>query len=92
MDKADEDTYRDVLDVLRTISAPYIQQAVTETLVKEECLTIDLDLTGRTVSPNSKDYPEAEFGWMNDKVAKGYQAAITSLVCERWGRLMLILL
>ena len=53
LDVADEQTYEDVLDVLRTISAPYIQQAVTETLVKEEQLIIDLDLTGRTVSPNS---------------------------------------
>lgn len=54
-------------------------------------MTIDLDLTGRTVSPNSQDYPDAEFGWMNNQVAKGYQAAITSLVCERWGRLILTL-
>ncbi len=91
LNTADEQTYLDVLAVLRTISAPYIQQAVTETLVGQQRLTIDLDLTGRTVSPNSQDYPEAEFGWMNDKVAKGYQAAITSLVCKRWGRLMLSL-
>ena len=91
LDAADEQTYADVLDVLRTISAPYIQQAVTETLIKEEQLTIDLDLTGRTVSPNSQDYPDADFGYMAGKISKGYQAAITSLVTQRWGRLMLTL-
>jgi hypothetical protein len=54
-------------------------------------LTIDVDLTGRKVSPTSTDYDEATFGWMDDGVSKGYQDAVTSLVCERWGRLMLTL-
>jgi hypothetical protein len=54
-------------------------------------LIADVDLTGREVSPTSTDYPDADFGWMDDEVSKGYQAAVTSLACERWQRLMLTL-
>jgi hypothetical protein len=43
------------------------------------------------VSSTSTDYPDADFGWMDDGVSKGYQAAVTSLVCERWTRLLLTL-
>ena len=62
-----------------------------ETLKQEGKLTVDVDLTGREVSPTSTDYQDATFGWMDDGVAKGYQDAVTSLVCERWTRLMLTL-
>ena len=47
LDAADEQTLEEVLEVLRTISEPYIQQAVIETLQKQDSLVIDLDLTGR---------------------------------------------
>jgi len=83
LEAADEQTLAGVIEVLHTVSASYIQAAVLETL--------DVDLTGRPVSPTSTDYPEADFGWMDDQVSKGYQAAVTSLVCERWGRLLLSL-
>ena len=52
---------------------------------------IDVDLTGREVSSTSTDYQDASFGWMEDGISKGYQAAVASLVCERWKRLMLTL-
>ena len=88
---ADEETLAAVIEVLRTVSAPFIQAAVMETIKQNGGLTIDVDLTGRQVSSTSTDYDEAEFGWMDDGVSKGYQAAVTSLVCERWGRLRLTL-
>lgn len=91
LDAADEETLSDVVEALRIVSQPYIEQAISETLSESEFLTIDLDLTGRRVSPNSSDYPGASFGHMANEIAKGYQAAVTSLVCERWGRLMLTL-
>jgi hypothetical protein len=91
LEAADEQTLAGVIEVLRTVSAPFIQAAVLETLKQRGQLTLDVDLTGREVSPTSTDYPEADFGWMDDAVSKGYQAAITSLVCERWGRLLLTL-
>ena len=88
---ADEQTLAAVIEALQSISAPYLQAAVVETIKQSGQLTVDIDLTGRPVSPTSSDYPEADFGWMDDGVSKGYQAAVSSLVCERWGRLMLTL-
>jgi len=86
---SDEDTLDAVIEVLHSISRPFIDTAVLETLKQYGHLTVDVDLTGRKVSSTSTDYPDADFGWMDDGVSKGYQAAVTSLVCERWRRLML---
>ena len=91
LEVADEETLAAVVAVLRTVSAPFIQAAVMEEIKQKGQLTIDVDLTGREVSPTSTDYPEADFGWMDDEVSKGYQAAVTSLVSERWRRLLLTL-
>lgn len=91
LEVTDEQTLAEVVEVLQTISRPFMQQAVMETLKRHGQLMLDVDLTGRPVSPTSTDYPEADFGWMDDDVRKGYQAAVTSLVCERWGRLLLTL-
>lgn len=91
LEASDEDTLNAVVEVLRSISRPFIDTAVLETIEQYGHLTVDVDLTGREVSATSRDYPDAEFGWMDDGVSKGYQAAVTSLVCERWTRLMLTL-
>jgi hypothetical protein len=91
LDASDEDTLAAVVEVLRSISRPFIDVAVLETIKQDGRLTVDVDLTGREVSSSSTDYPEAGFGWMGDSVSKGYQAAVSSLVCERWNRLMLSL-
>jgi hypothetical protein len=88
---SDEETLVAIIEVLQAISRPFIEAAVMETIKREGQLTVDVDLTGREVSPTSTDYQDATFGWMDDEVAKGYQAAVTSLVCERWTRLMLTL-
>jgi hypothetical protein len=92
LDASDEETLTAIIQVLQAISRPFIEAAVMETLKREGKLTVDVDLAGREVSPTSTDYQDATFGWMDDKVAKGYQAAVTSLVCARWTRLMLTLL
>ena len=89
LEAADEQTLAEVEAVLGTISAPFIQQAVMESIKAQGQLMVDVDLTGREVSSTSTDYPEASFGWMDDDIKKGYQAAVTSLVCERWDRLLL---
>jgi len=89
LDASDEDTLTAVIEVLRSISRPFIEAAVLETIKQCGRLTVDVDLTGRKVSSTSTDYPDADFGWMDDGVSKGYQATVTSLVCERWTRLML---
>lgn len=91
LEVADEQTLAEVIAVLRKVSTPFIQRAVMETLKQQGHLTLDVDLTGRPVSPTSRDYPEAGFGWMDDEIQKGYQAALASLVCDCWGRLLLSL-
>jgi hypothetical protein len=91
LDAADEETLLAVVKVLQTWSRPFIDTAVMETIRKEGHLVVDVDLTGREVSSTSTDYQDASFGWMEDGISKGYQAAVTSLVCERWNRLMLTL-
>jgi hypothetical protein len=89
LEASDENTLNAVIEGLRSISRPFIDTAVLETIRQYGHLTVDVDLTGREFSANSTDYPDADFGWMDDSVRKGYQAAVTSLVCERWTRLML---
>ena len=92
LEASDEETLEAIIEVLQSISRPFIEAAVMETIKHEGWLTVDVDLTGRQVSPTSTDYQDATFGWMDDEIAKGYQAAVTSLVCARWTRLMLTLL
>jgi hypothetical protein len=91
LEASDEETLLAVVGVLQSVSRPFIDAAVMETIRQEGQLMIDVDLTGREVSATSTDYQDADFGWMDDEVKKGYQAAVTSLVCERWTRLMLTL-
>lgn len=86
---ADEDTLTTVVAVLRAISRPFIETAVLETLKEQGYLVADADLTGREVSPTSTDYEGATFGHMDGDLKNGYQAAVTSLVCARWQRLLL---
>jgi hypothetical protein len=88
---AAEDTLAAVVAVLQAVSRPYLDAAVLETLRAEGQLIVDVDLTGREVSATSTDYPDASFGWMDGDTSKGYQAAVTSLVCARWTRLLLTL-
>jgi hypothetical protein len=89
LEAADETTLAGVIAALRQVSAPFIQAAIMEMLKCQGRLTVDVDLAGRPVSPTSTDYQDATFGWMDDEVQKGYQGAVSSLVSERWGRLML---
>lgn len=91
LDASNEDTLTAVIEVLRSISCPFVDAAVMETIKQCGRLTVDVGLTGREVSSTSTDYLDADFGWMDDGVSKGYQAAVTSLVCARWTRLMLTL-
>src|SRR5215510_12222648 len=50
---------------------------------------LDIDLTGREVSPRSTDYVGAAFGWMDDALCKGYQTVISSLSGGPTGRVLL---
>jgi hypothetical protein len=86
---ADADTLQAVLDALAQISRPFLDREVLAIVQAHHSVTVDIDLTGRPVSPTSSDYPDAAFGWMDDAVAKGYQSAISSLSGGPSGRLLL---
>ena len=86
---ADQATLAAVQTVLQEISQPFINLEVLALVRQGQPLIIDVDLTGRPVSPTSTTYPDADFGWMDDAVAKGYRAAITTLSGGPGGRLIL---
>jgi TolA-binding protein len=54
-----------------------------------QALLLDLDLTHRQVSNTSTTYPDAQFGWQDDKVGLGYDAALVTLTSLTYGRLFL---
>jgi hypothetical protein len=86
---ADADTMEAVLAALSRVSQPFIERELQALLKMGRPVMLDIDLTGRPVSPTSTTYPEAAFGWMDDAVAKGYQSAISSLSGGPTGRLLL---
>jgi hypothetical protein len=75
--------------ILNEISRPFIDDEVMLTLRDRGVLVYDGDLTGRPVSDTSTSYPGAAFGWMDDEVRLGYQAALVSLQSPTYGRLWL---
>lgn len=86
---ADDDTLGAVLDVLQTVSQPFIDAEVMALARQGRVLMLDTDLTGRKVSSTSTTYPGSGFGYMDGEIAKGFQAAITSLTGGPCGRLLL---
>jgi len=89
LEAADEQTLQAVIDVLQTVSQPFIEAEVMALVQHGRRLELDVDLTGRRVSPTSTTYPDADFGWMDNALCKGYQAAITSLSGGPCGCLLL---
>jgi len=75
--------------VLSEISRPFIDREVMLALRDRDVLVFDGDLTGRPVSDTSSSYPGVAFGWMDDEVRLGYQAALVSLQSPTYGRLWL---
>jgi len=86
---ADDSTLQAVMTALQRITQPFLDRELQALMVRGQPLVIDLDLAGRPVSPTSTAYPDATFGWMDDAVQKGYQAALTSLSGGPTGRLLL---
>jgi hypothetical protein len=86
---ADDATLTAVQAVLQEVSQPFIEREALALVRAGRPLVIDVDLTGRPVSPTSTTYPDADFGWMDDAVANGYQAAMTTLSGGPSGRLVL---
>jgi hypothetical protein len=83
------DTVTSVRKVIERVSRPFTDAEVVRALRQDGFLVYDGDLTGRPVSNTSTTYPGAAFGWMDDAIHLGYQAALVSLHSPTYGRLWL---
>jgi hypothetical protein len=84
-----EETVEAVREAIEEVNRPFIDREVVLSLQQTGTLICDGDLTGRPVSSTSTTYPGAAFGWMDDAVRLGYQAALVSLHSPTYGRLWL---
>ena len=82
----------DVAQVLEQVSQPLIQAELDLLRSQGQRLRFDGDLTGLPVSNSSRTYPHAAFGYMDDEIRLGYQAAVVSLESPTYGRLWLSLI
>jgi hypothetical protein len=83
------ETVAALCQVCAAVSRPFLDREVLRAMQKHGYLLYDGDLTGRPVSSTSKSYPGAAFGWMDDGVRLGYQAALVSMESPTYGRLWL---
>jgi hypothetical protein len=89
LEAADAETVEATIRILRQVSHPFIESEVLTLLRQAQPPVFDVDLVGRPVSPTSTTYQDADFGWMDDEVKKGYQTAVTSLAGGKYRRLLL---
>lgn len=85
----DQESVEAIIQVLHETEQPFIDQEVKLILKKIQFLLLDLDLTHRQVSNTSTTFPNAQFGWQDDKVGLGYDAALVTLTSPTYGRLFL---
>jgi len=84
------ETQEAITRVLHETEQPFIDKEVELILKKKHFLLWDLDLTHRQVSNTSTTFPYAQFGWQDDKVGLGYDAALVTMGSETYGRLFLV--
>ena len=89
LDACDKTTVETVERIVQGFSRPFIAKAIHELVLHDEAIVYDLDLTGQAVSSTSTSYPEAAFGWMDNRVKLGYQLARVSLSPEQGERIWL---
>jgi hypothetical protein len=90
LDVCDAQTVRATQQVIEAFSQPFIDRAVSAEMRRGTLIVFDADLMGQPVSPTSTTYPEAAFGWMDDRVQLGYQLARVCLQTTQDGRLWLV--
>ena len=78
-----------ITQILHGVEQPFIDREVEWLLKQQQALLLDLDLTHRQVSNTSTTYPDAKFGWQDDKVGLGYDAALVTMTSQTYGRLFL---
>jgi len=89
LDACDAQTVRVAQEAVEAFSQPFIDRAVSAELRLGTLIVFDADLMGQPVSPTSTTYPEAAFGWMDDRVQLGYQLARVCVQTTQDGRLWL---
>jgi hypothetical protein len=89
LDCCDEQTAQAVQQAILTFNRPFVHAAVQDLAHTGKPIVYDLDLTGQAVSATSTTYPDAAFGWMNDRVCLGYQLARICLTTQHQERLWL---
>lgn len=82
-------TVQAVRGAVARVSRQFIDREVVLAVQKNGVVVYDGDLTGRPVSSTSTTYPGAAFGWMDDSVRLGYQAALVSMHSPTYGRMWL---
>lgn len=83
------ETVATLRQALAQVSQPFLDREVVQSAQQAGQLVYDGDLTGRPVSSRSTTYEGAAFGWMDDAVQLGYQAALVSMASPTYGRLWL---
>jgi hypothetical protein len=83
------ETVQAIQQAVERVSRPFIDREVVLALRESGVVVYDGDLTGRPVSSTSTTYPGAAFGWMDDSVRLGYQAALVSMHSPTYGRMWL---
>ena len=78
-----------IVQVLEQVSHPYLAAELQVLRTPGNRVRLDGDLTGIPVSNTSQTYPHAAFGYMDDDIGLGYQAALVSLQSPTYGRLWL---
>jgi len=71
------------------VEQPLIQSELDLVRCRGERICYDGDLTGLPVSSSSRTYPRVAFGYMDDEIRLGYQAAVISLASPTYRRLWL---
>jgi len=89
MHRCTAETVQAVRQAGERVSRPFIDREVVLAVQERGGLVYDGDLTGRPVSSTSTTYPGAAFGWMDDSVRLGYQAALVSMHSPTYGRIWL---
>jgi hypothetical protein len=74
---------------IEQVEQPLIDAELARLRQQGERIVYDGDLTGLPVSPGSHTYPNAAFGYMDDEIRLGYQAAVVSLQSPIYRRLWL---
>jgi hypothetical protein len=85
----DLNTVQAITQVLHEVSQPFLDHEVHLLRQKGGLLILDLDLAPRRVSNTSTTFPDAEFGWQDNEVGLGYDAALVTLTCPTYGRMFL---